>query len=78
MAKIINGQTVNALAWRKVSAVLRSDLEAPIARLKKDIAAGTKYFERLLDDEERQHDIKKYRIKKRRSLKKDVVHSVMP
>ena len=66
MAKIINGQMVNALTWRKVLAVLRSDLEKPIERLKKDLALGVKYFEGLLDDEKRGSDIKKYQIKKKR------------
>ena len=60
---------VNALTWRKVLAVLRHDLEKPIAKLKKDIDLGAKYFEQLLDDEKRGSDIKKYRIKKRRSSK---------
>jgi len=69
MAKIINGQMVNALTWRKVLAVLRSDLEKPIERLKKDIALGTRYFEQLLDDEQRGRDIKKYQIKKKRKNK---------
>jgi hypothetical protein len=65
LSKIINGQMVNALTWRKVLAVLRADLEKPIERLKKNIALGTKYFEQLLDDEKRGNDIKKYRNKKR-------------
>ena len=69
LSKIINGQMVNALTWRKVLAVLRSDLEKPIERLKKDIALDAKYFEQLLDNEKRGSDIKKYRIKKRRRSK---------
>jgi len=69
LSKIINGQMVNALTWRKVLAVLRSDLEVPIVKLKRDIAAGTKYFEILLNDEKRGIDIRKYRIKKRRKDK---------
>jgi len=60
---------VNALTWRNILAVLRSDLEKQIERLKKDIALGTKYFEQLLDDEKRGSDIKKYQIKKKRRNK---------
>jgi len=69
LAKIINGQMVNALTWRKVLAVLRHDLERPIDKLKKDIELGAKYFEHLLDDEQRGNDIKKYRIKRQRRPK---------
>jgi hypothetical protein len=71
LSKIINGQIGNSLTWRKVLAVLRSDLEEPIKKLKKDISLGTQYFENQLDDEERGKDIVKYRIKKRRLKKKD-------
>lgn len=66
LSKIINGQMVNALTWRKVLAVLRSDLEVRIGVMKKNLSLGTQYFEQLLDDEKRGTDIKKYRIKKRR------------
>jgi hypothetical protein len=48
---------------------LRSDLEKPIEKLKKDLALGAQYFENQLDDEERGKDIEKYRIKKRRRPK---------
>jgi len=47
-------------------------LEKPIAKLKKDLGNGAKYFEQLLDDEKRGNDIKKYRIKKRRKLKSKI------
>ena len=69
LSKIINGQMVNGLTWRKVLAVLRSDLEKPIAKLKRDLSNGTKYFEQLLDNEQRGYDIKKFRIKKRRTAR---------
>ena len=59
----------HALTWRKVLAVLRADLEKPIAKLKKDLYNGAKYFEQLLDDEKRGRDAKKYRIKKLRISK---------
>ena len=69
LSKIINGQMVHALTWRKVLAVLHADLDKPIAKLKKNLDNGVKYFEQLLDDEKRGSDIKKYRIKKRRRSK---------
>jgi hypothetical protein len=62
---------VNALTWRKVLAVLRSDLEKQIEKLKKDLTKCVKYFEHLLDDEKMGNDIKKYRIKRRRRSKKN-------
>ena len=66
LSKIINGQMVNALTWRKVMAVLRADLVEPIEKFKKDLSKGAKYFDQLLDDDKKGNDIKKYRIKKRR------------
>jgi hypothetical protein len=66
LSKIIKGEMCNALTWRKVLAVLRSDMEVRIGIMKKNITLGTKYFEELLDDEKRGSDIKKYRIKKSR------------
>jgi hypothetical protein len=72
LSKIINGQMVNALTWRKALAVLRSDLETPIKKLKKDISLGTQYFENFLNDEQRGSDIKKYRIKKRRRSREKI------
>jgi len=73
LSKIINGQMVNALTWRKVLAVLRSDLKNPIEKLKKDLTKGAKYFEQLLDSEKRGNDIKKYRIKQRQISRKNVI-----
>lgn len=70
LSKIIKGEMCNAVTWRKVLAVLRSDLEPRINRMKKNLVLGTKFFEELLDDEKRGSDIKKYRIKKKR-LKKE-------
>lgn len=66
LSKIINGKLGNALTWRKVLAVLRSDLEGPIKELKRKVALGAKYFEDLTDEEKRGKDVEKYRIKKRK------------
>ena len=70
LSKIINGQMVDALTWRNVLTVLHADLAPQIARFKKDLGNGIKYFEQLLDDEKRGNYIKKYRIKNRRKHKK--------
>jgi len=64
LSKIINGKLSKTLTWRKVLAVLRSDLEGPIKELRKKIALGTQYFENQLDDELRGKDVEKFRSKK--------------
>lgn len=64
LSKIIKGQMVNALTWRKVLNVLRIDLEPRIKIMKRAIDLGPKYFEDLIDDEQRGKDVEKYRIKK--------------
>jgi hypothetical protein len=69
LSKIISGQMSNTLTWRKVLAVLRSDLEPRIRVMKRNLNLGTQYFEQLLDDEKRGSDVKKFRIKKRRQKK---------
>jgi len=68
LSKIINGQVGNAKTWRTTLEVLRGSID--IERLKKDLLLKEKYFERLLDDEKRGRDIKKYQIKKKRRSKK--------
>lgn len=63
--KVLNG-ICNPGTWRKVLAVLRSDLEKPIEKLKKDLSLGTQYFENQIDEEQRGKDVEKFRIKKQR------------
>ena len=68
LSKIINGQMVNALTWRKTLAVLRSDLDSKIEKLKKDLALGTVYFENIInEDADLKKSVEKYRIKKKRN-----------
>ncbi|MDL2279805.1 CHC2 zinc finger domain-containing protein [Desulfovibrio sp. OttesenSCG-928-G11] len=69
LSKIIKGEMVNGLTWRKVLAVLRIDLEPRIKIMKKNLALGPKYFENLLDEEKRGKDVEKFRIKKKRLQK---------
>ena len=71
LSKIINGQISKSLTWRTTLQTLRSDLEKPIEKLKKDLSLGTQYFENLIDEEQRGKDVEKFRIKKKRLKKKD-------
>ena len=75
LSKILNGQMVNAVTWRKVLNILRNDLEGQIEQLKRDLKLGTQYFEQLIDDDgDLRTAVEKYRIKnprKRRTKKTD-------
>lgn len=63
LSKIINGKMPNALTWRTTLETLRLDLEGPIKELQRKLKLGTKYFEDLIDEEQRGEDVEKLRIK---------------
>ena len=66
LSKIINGKMSKAATWRKVMNALRLDLEPRIKMMERAMSLGTKYFEDLIDEEQRGKDVEKLRVKKQR------------